>query len=93
MQIVTLTVMIPVLFWYAYTVSDPDRARRRRRDQDSELAALSAQSVRLPRRRRFPLRRARRPEIQLAIASRPASRATVPAALPSHPLWDRWIDG
>lgn len=91
MEIVTLFVMIPVLFWYAYTVSEPKRTQRWLRGR--ELAELSEQAVRLPPRRRFPRPRPRPQRTEIQVWPPPTRRSPLLAPSPLHPMWDRWIDG
>jgi hypothetical protein len=76
MHMITLFIMLPVFFWYVYTITDPQHPSRLRSDGREPL---SAESIRLPPRRRFP-----RPRRQRRFAD---------FARPAHPLWDRWVDG
>ena len=85
-----LVIMLPVLGWYLYTIIYPDRTSRRHR-VGQEPDALGAESVRLPRRRRFPRPRARRPSMEFRSMRGQPQRAGSP--LTTHPMWDRWIDG
>ncbi len=69
-----LVIMLPVVGWYLYTIIDPDRGFRARHRAGQEPDALGAESVRLPRRRRFPRPRlAARPQDGISIES---ARAT-----------------
>ena len=90
MQMLTLYIMLPVLAWYLYTITDPQRASRgHRAGPDSD--GLAPESVRLPRRRRFPRPFSRRGGIEYRPVRGQHQRAG--SALTAHPMWDRWIDG
>jgi hypothetical protein len=87
MWMLTLVVMMPVLFWYFYTITDPQRPSRGRRGGD--WGSLGPEAVRLPPRRRFS--RSRRNTT--GFRAEPARREWRGSSGTAHPMWDRWIDG
>jgi len=90
-EMLPLFIMMPVLgWWYLYTIADTVRGSRRHRD-GQESDALDAESVRLPRRRRFPRPLSRRDGIEYRSVRGQPQRVGSP--LTAHPMWDRWIDG
>jgi hypothetical protein len=88
--LLTLCIMLPVLGWYLYTILEPRRASRLA-GAGQDAVSRDPQSVRLPRRRRFPRPLARRRRIEARSVRGQQQRAGAPPA--PHPLWDRWIDG
>jgi hypothetical protein len=86
MGMLTLYIMVPVLGWYLFTISSPERGSRR-----DSAGDLDRESVRLPRRRRFPRALSRRNGIEYRSVRRHHRRTG--ASLTAHPMWDRWIDG
>jgi len=89
LEMLPLFLMMPVLgWWYFYTIADPERAARR---ADQDAVSRDPESVRLPRRRRFPHRLSRRPGMEFRSVRGQPQRVGSPRM--AHPMWDRWIDG
>jgi hypothetical protein len=90
MEILTPFVMLPVLGWYFYTITDRQRPSCRQ-GADQYSAFQDRESVQLPRRRRFPRPVSWRSGIEYRSVRGHHQRAG--SALAAHPMWDRWIDG